>query len=361
MKRVMQCYFPLFLCAAVAIGARSAAASPRAEADRLPPPKAPGVAGAAQVSGSPQPRMVPAGIVLKSKVSTDDDPHLPELAIKMYTCGSLAGTYKICVQPSGQVDTAEPVVGIPGADAQIIDQLKLWRFSALPKAACFLQQLEFQLPRPEQSCLFTGPPLVPQDWMADAKLSTGDYPQLPAGQAAPPGCDPLIGVYKLCTNRDGSVLPPTVVRGLASLDQVAIDALSRWRYRPIGAPVCTWQYIRFPEKLPELCPGSAAEEIPPQAKGADEEQTKSAFIARQQRISGDDPHLPDVIKALNRGRVLTGAYKICTAHNGTVSSIDPIRSLLRADEAVMQTMVLWRYKPAPRQICYKQFLEFHIE
>ncbi len=87
-----------------------------------------------------------------------------------------------------------------------------------------------------------------------------------------------------------------------------------------------------------------------------------AILIKKDKISsGDDPHLPDVVKAQRRGSVVTGSYKVCIGKEGTISSVDVVSSIPGADESIVSTLRGWRYKPQNIPICFIQFLEFHIE
>ena len=87
-----------------------------------------------------------------------------------------------------------------------------------------------------------------------------------------------------------------------------------------------------------------------------------AIMIKKDKISsGDDPHLPDVVKAQRRGSVVTGSYKVCIAQSGSISSVDAVQSIPGADDTIMATVRGWRYKPQAIPICFIQFFEFHIE
>jgi protein TonB len=91
-------------------------------------------------------------------------------------------------------------------------------------------------------------------------------------------------------------------------------------------------------------------------------KTVPAILIKKDKISsGDDPHLPDVVKAQRRGSTVTGSYKVCIAQSGSISSVDVVQSIPGADESIVSTLRGWRYKPQTIPICFIQFLEFQIE
>lgn len=94
---------------------------------------------------------------------------------------------------------------------------------------------------------------------------------------------------------------------------------------------------------------------PPKAK------VVPATLLSKDKLSGENPHLPDVVKARNLGKVVTGTYKVCLTTGGTVSSVEVITAIPEADDAIMQTLRSWVYKPQPINLCFIQALEFHIE
>ncbi len=87
-----------------------------------------------------------------------------------------------------------------------------------------------------------------------------------------------------------------------------------------------------------------------------------AILIKKDKISsGDDPHLPDVVKAQRRGSVVSGSYKVCIAQSGNISSVDIMQGIPGADDSIVSVLKQWRYKPQAIPVCFIQFLEFHIE
>ena len=110
--------------------------------------------------------------------------------------------------------------------------------------------------------------------------------------------------------------------------------------------------------------GSAPAPPPPkeEPKPPPKPKVVPAILIKKDKISsGDDPHLPDVVKAQRRGSVVTGSYKVCISKDGSIGSVDVINSIPGADESITSTLRGWRYKPQNIPICFIQFLEFHIE
>ncbi len=85
-----------------------------------------------------------------------------------------------------------------------------------------------------------------------------------------------------------------------------------------------------------------------------------AIIVKREKISGEDPRLPDVVKALRRCQVVEGSYKVCISESGFINSVNAIKEIPGADDQIIETIKQWRYKPQIVTTCFIQFLEFQI-
>lgn len=86
-----------------------------------------------------------------------------------------------------------------------------------------------------------------------------------------------------------------------------------------------------------------------------------AFKIEGEKLSGEMPHLPDVIKAQRRGSTVMGTYKICIESSGQVSSVTPISSIPGGDASVIGAVQGWRFKPQPVPVCFIRVFQFIIE
>lgn len=95
---------------------------------------------------------------------------------------------------------------------------------------------------------------------------------------------------------------------------------------------------------------------PPKAKNV------PPFQFDQAKISGDNPHLPDAVKAryAKAGKAV-GIYKICVDSKGDVSSFQTVQSIPGGDEAVMATVRTWKFKPQVEPICSVSRFMFMID
>lgn len=97
----------------------------------------------------------------KEKISTDDDPHLPQ-SYQGTTCGeSVSGAYRLCLSPEGAIRSVEAVQSIPDADMIIMDTLKRWRYKPPRIPFCFVQNLQFQIECRKQLAKQSTPAAVP--------------------------------------------------------------------------------------------------------------------------------------------------------------------------------------------------------
>ena len=93
----------------------------------------------------PLPEVVPALMIKQSKISSGDDPHLPEVVKVLHPCDDLVGIYRACIEPSGTISSVEVMQSIPGADTELAATLKAWRFQPQPKPVCFWQTFVFHV------------------------------------------------------------------------------------------------------------------------------------------------------------------------------------------------------------------------
>lgn len=92
-----------------------------------------------------KPKVVPAMLIARDKISVGDDPHLSAEVKTLHPCENLTGSYKVCVAPDGKISSVTVAQGIPGADEQIMTSLKSWVYRPQPIPLCFIQFLEFQI------------------------------------------------------------------------------------------------------------------------------------------------------------------------------------------------------------------------
>jgi hypothetical protein len=304
---------------------------------------------------------------MPSKLSTHDDPHLPAPVRARHPCALLTGQYRICVAKDGSVDLAETVRGIADADAAILDTLRLWRFRRRESPVCAVQSFDFEVASQDKASPCTQPLFRSRDWLAQRWVS-GEVVRWPATLAPPLETQTSTVVYRLCVSPEGRVNEVTPVRGLPGVDQEVHATLQKWRYKPMTLPACTLEYFHYIKgELRSWSVGSPAGRrgimapaVAP-AAGAAKAKQIPAILIRKDKLSGVDPHLPDPVKARFRGMVVTGSYQLCISTDGVVSSVDPFQPIPEADDQIIATLLSWRYQPQAIPVCFRQFLEFHIE
>jgi periplasmic protein TonB len=75
-----------------------------------------------------------------------------------------------------------------------------------------------------------------------------------------------------------------------------------------------------------------------------------------------DPHLPDIVKIQRKGTgeaIFMG--KVCVDQSGHVNQISVMQGIPGADQAIMNTMRSWKFKPQPFPICTMIRLVYTID
>ena len=71
-----------------------------------------------------------------------------------------------------------------------------------------------------------------------------------------------------------------------------------------------------------------------------------------EKISGDMPHLPDIVRIQRKG---TGdaifLAKVCVDQRGNVNQVSVIQGIPGADSSIMSSLRTWRFKPQAIPIC----------
>jgi hypothetical protein len=135
--------------------------------------------GAATMSAAPParptPKPVPASLIRKDKISVSDDPHLPDVVKARYLCAVVTGSYKLCIGTSGEMSAVDPIMGIPGADEQIVATVRKWRYKPQALPICFVQFFEFHIDGGPEDC--NRPEMVIQGLRRRVELLEGQVRQ----------------------------------------------------------------------------------------------------------------------------------------------------------------------------------------
>ena len=79
---------------------------------------------------------------------------------------------------------------------------------------------------------------------------------------------------------------------------------------------------------------------PPKAKNV------PAHMLETQKLSGEYPHLPDIVKIQRKGTgTATAMVKICIDQSGHVNQVSIIQGIPGADAEILNTLRTWKYKP----------------
>lgn len=186
-------------------------------------------------------------------------PRLTPLYRALHAGETVDATYKVCVDPdTALVTRVDPIVGVPGADAGLVDAVRTWKFDlvASPEARgplCFGVPLHLAVGGPRRAPTAPLPPLPPPAaWPASAlpagapgvsvvvreRRLSGDEPHLSPetrSQLARAGGHVALA-YRICVRPDGGVGLVEPVFGLPSDDAAIVAALKSARYRLDGPP-----------------------------------------------------------------------------------------------------------------------------
>ena len=84
----------------------------------------------------------------------------------------------------------------------------------------------------------------------------------------------------------------------------------------------------------------------------------AGFVLDSQKLSGDQPHLPEFVLNREAGKKLVGTYKICVNKEGRVYDVTTVASITGADGSIHDTLRSWRYKPQSSNVCASKVLSF---
>jgi hypothetical protein len=80
------------------------------------------------------------------------------------------------------------------------------------------------------------------------------------------------------------------------------------------------------------------------------------------RLSGADPHLPEVVRRRVRGQPdVSFQARICVDKQGAVSDVAVLQGVDGANEALQATLRQWRYEPQPIPVCFVTQLIFSVQ
>jgi len=85
-------------------------------------------------------------------------------------------------------------------------------------------------------------------------------------------------------------------------------------------------------------------------------------MLEQAKLSGEMPHLPDIVKIQRKGTGLAiSMVKVCIDQSGNVNQVSVLQGIPGADAAIISAVRAWRYKPQPIPICSMVKFEFQID
>lgn len=105
---------------------------------------APCVGGGCVAAPPPRPRNVGPHLLDAQRIA-GADPHLPAAIRQQRGSGDSRFMARLCVDERGAVSQVSILSGIPGADADIVQALRGWRYKPQPIPVCFVTELLFSV------------------------------------------------------------------------------------------------------------------------------------------------------------------------------------------------------------------------
>jgi TonB family protein len=198
---------------------------------------------------------VSAQVVLRTpaRLASGSAPALPALAV-----GGGQVFVELSVSPAGEVTAADPLRTTPGFTAAVVTAIRAWRFRAATAASLKDDGLaESRTPVSSKvlvAALFRAPTLVSPtlgEASQDAGTPSAEMP-FPRATVEPPypprAGSPGVVVVEVMVSETGTVDTATIVTSAPPFDAAALDAASRWRFRPArssGHAVAAYAYLVF--------------------------------------------------------------------------------------------------------------------
>jgi hypothetical protein len=86
------------------------------------------------------------------------------------------------------------------------------------------------------------------------------------------------------------------------------------------------------------------------------------YALEAQRLAGASPHLPDFVKVTRKGLGdLPFLARVCVDQAGVVNHVEVMQGIPGADDAIVQTLRGWRYKPQPIPVCFLSRFVFNVQ
>ncbi len=227
----------------------------------------------------PAPSEIVPGAAFSHRTLKGAEPHLPASVRLAHSGETLDASYHVCLdRESGRVKDIKTLIGIPGADADLMDLLRTWTWHVeLPpefkRPLCFTQDFQFVIPgEPDNESIWLAgtadappyklailpaiisvvskEPAAPPASSAPAvtvkkQLLYNPLPHLPDSLKAQYVDDLVLGTYKICIGLDGSVSSVDHILPIFGATQSIHKTLSSWRFAPVPIPLCYIQILEF--------------------------------------------------------------------------------------------------------------------
>jgi hypothetical protein len=142
------------------------------------------------------------------------------------------------------------------------------------------------------------------------------------------------GRYRLHLDAEGRVTNVDAVEPIDDADEGVRLTLRRYKFRPPGQATVTFI---MPVELNFIAAAPTGyRALPPTALDG-------------QKLSGATPRLPATVHASGK-KPLIGAYLLYIERDGSVSRVEVQRAIAGADDAIVATLLGWKFRPQPERV-----------
>jgi hypothetical protein len=267
----------------------------------------------------------------------------PAAVQRRYAGRAITGEYNVCVDTDGAVTRVDVLQPIPGADDDIMAQVRGLRFRKQASPSCAKLRLTFAVP-PLDATQYRE---LPRDESAAAlslAIETAAPALSPAWRERYAGQHPR-GGYEVFVEPDGTVGGVAVLKSIPGCDDYVRDKLFGGTYPNDGH-----ERVRFRQTVELIFPETPAAPTTEAIGPATHEPKYKAVplhVLDTAAIERPMPHLPDLVKIKNFGRTLVGTYLVSVDLDGHVARVDIVTSIPGGDDAIITTLKRWKFRPQP--------------
>jgi hypothetical protein len=160
----------------------------------------------------------------------------------------------------------------------------------------------------------------------------------------------VTGAYMVYIERDGHVGRVDVIESIPGGDDAVRATLRRWTFKPQPVPVRS--VVRLTFKGDEL--------VMPNGGVRGTYQRVTAERAAELATSNPPPELPDEVAHKLAGKKGEGRYIVYVAPTGKVAYVQVEHSIAGADEAIIERLGAWTFKPGKVGLSFIQRVHYDV-